>query len=186
VLKPLAAILALGVASVVLLHGTGPHGARELVRWTARSSVALLCLAFVADGVRGSFFAWRKWADLLRSLALSHTVHAVAVAALAVHLGGVNLVERSSPLDVLGGALAYVFLFWAAWKPYSRTASLGLFWVWGVFMVSYGTRAWRMPVPFAVPVALLLLAMAVRLSRLFRAAEAAGAHSALPAGTDAR
>ena len=105
---------------------------------------------------------------MLRSLALSHSVHALAVAALALHLGGRNLLERNAPVDVLGGALAYVVIFFGALRPHSRVTSAGLFWVWGVFMVSYGTRALRWPVPFAVPVAMLVLAMLVRFSGLIR------------------
>jgi len=35
-----------------------------------------------------------------------------------------------------------------------------------VFMVSYGTRALRLPIPFALPVALLVAAMLARLSAL--------------------
>ena len=35
-------------------------------------------------------------------------------------------------------------------------------------MVGYGTRALRWPVPFAVPVAMLVLAMLVRFSGLIR------------------
>jgi hypothetical protein len=161
--KAVAALLAAGVPALLLIHGTGESGVREVVRWTARCSVCLLSLALVADGLRGGFFGWRRFADVLRSLALSHSVHALAVAALAFHLGGRNLLERSSPIDVLGGALAYVFIFWGALRPHSRATSAGLFWIWGVFMVSYGVRALRSPLPFAFPVAMLVLAMLVRL-----------------------
>jgi hypothetical protein len=95
-------------------------------------------------------------------------VHAAAVATLAVYTSGRNLLERSSPIDVLGGALAYVFIFWGALKPRSRVVSFGLFWIWGVFLVSYGTRALRMLVPFGFAVALLAVAMLVRLASLLR------------------
>ena len=76
------------------------------------------------------------------------------------------LLGSSSPIDVLGGAVAYVAMFLGALRPRSRLASLGLFWIWGVFLVSYGTRALRMPVPFGFAVALLAVAMLVRLSSL--------------------
>ena len=166
--RAVAALLAVGVAALLLVYGTGENGVREVVRWTARCSVCLLCLALVADGLRDGFFGWRRFPEVLRSLALSHSVHALAVAALAVHLGGRNLVERSSPVDVLGGALAYAFIFHGALRPHSRATSAGLFWIWGVFMVSYGTRALRWPLPFAFPVAMLVLAMLVRLSGLLK------------------
>ena len=103
-MKGVAALLGAGVAVILWGYGAGEAGVREVVRWTARSSLCLLCLALVADGLRGDFFGWRRFAEVLRSLALSHTVHAVAVGALALQLGGRNLLERSAPLDVLGAA----------------------------------------------------------------------------------
>jgi hypothetical protein len=163
-LKWFATLLGLAVAAILLLHGTGEPGVREVIRWTARSSVCLLCLALAAEGVKGRGLEWRHWADVLRSLALSHAIHGVAVVALAFHTGGRNLLERSAPVDVLGGALAYAFIFWGAFKPRSRLVPAGLFWIWGVFLVSYGTRAIRMPMPFGFAVALLAAAMLVRLS----------------------
>jgi hypothetical protein len=172
-LKAFATLLGVGIAALLLSYGTGESGVREVVRWTARSSACLLCLALVADGVRGSFFAWVRFAEVLRSLAVSHGVHAIAGATLAVYSGGRNLVERSSPDAVLGGALAYVFILWGALRPRSRIVPFGLAWIWGVFMVSYGTRALRMPVPFGFAVALLVVAMLVRLSGLRKTSVAA-------------
>jgi hypothetical protein len=61
----------MGVPALLLIHGAGESGVRELVRWTARCSVCLLSLALVADGLRSAFFGWRRFADVLRSLALS-------------------------------------------------------------------------------------------------------------------
>jgi hypothetical protein len=105
-LKRFAPLLGLGVAAILLAHGTGEPGVREVIRWTARCSV---CLAMVADGVRGR----------------------------------------------------------------SRLVPVGLFWIWGVFLVSYGTRAIRMPGPFGFAVALLAAAMLIRLSSPLRIAAAA-------------
>jgi hypothetical protein len=160
--KGVAVVLGVGIAALLLLYGTGEEGVLQVVRWTARVSFVFLCLALVADGVRGEFFGWRRLPSVLRSLALSHGVHAAAVAMLAVHRGGQNLVERSSAVTVLGGAIAYVFIFWGALRPASRVVSFGLLWIWGVFMVSYGGRALRMPVPFAFVVGALVFAMLVR------------------------
>jgi hypothetical protein len=52
-------------------------------------------------------------------------VHALAIVALVLLTDGRNLVERSEPIAVLGGALAYLFLFWGALFPRSRVTSLG-------------------------------------------------------------
>ena len=179
-IKGLAVVLGIGIAILLLLYGTGEEGVLQVVRWTARVSFVLLCLALVADGVRGEFFGWRRFPSVLRGLALSHGVHAVAVATLAVYRGGANLVERSSPVAILGGALAYVFIFWGALRPASRVVSFGLVWIWAVFMVSYGGRAVRMPVPFALVFGLLVIAMAVRVGSSLR--RSGRAHPALSKG----
>jgi hypothetical protein len=165
-LRALAIILAAGVLLLLAVYGAGEAGVREIVRWTARSSLLLFCTVLATEGRTVSLTGWPGRTKLLRGLALSHGVHAVAVAALAVQLDGRNLLERSSLDAVLGGALAYGFIFWGALRPDSRATAVGLFWIWVVFMVSYGTRALRLPMPFAFPVALLVLSMLVRLSAL--------------------
>ena len=165
-LKALGIALAGGVLLLLALYGTGEPGVREVVRWTARSSLLLFCAVLVAEGREMTLRGWPGRTPLLRGLALSHLVHALAVAVLAVQLDGRNLLERSAPLTALGGALAYAFIFWGALRPDSRATSAGLFWIWVVFMVSYGGRAVKMPFPFGFAVALLVAAMLVRLSAL--------------------
>ncbi len=165
-LRSLAIALAAGVPLLLALYGTGESGVREVVRWTARSSLLLFCAALATEGRAVSLPGWPGRTQLLRGLALSHGVHAVAVAVLALQLDGRNLLERSSADAVLGGALAYVFIFWGAFRPDARATSVGLFWIWVVFMVSYGVRAVRLPLPFGFAVALLVAAMLARLSAL--------------------
>jgi hypothetical protein len=163
VLRYLAVLLAAGVAALVAVHGAGEPGVREIIRWTARTSLLLLCTALAAEGLAIRLPAQVSRSELLRGLALSHAVHGVAEAVLAVLLDGQNLLERGSPVLVLGGGLAYVFIFFGALKPQARLTSVGLVWNWGVFMVSYGTRALRAPVPYGFAVGLLVLAMLVRI-----------------------
>ncbi len=161
-LKYLAVLLAAGVAALVAVHGAGEPGVREIIRWTARTSLLLLCAALAAEGLAIRLPAQVSRSELLRGLALSHGVHGLAVAVLAVQLDGQNLLERGSPVAVLGGVLAYVFIFFGALRPHARLTSAGLVWIWGVFMVSYGTRALRVPVPYGFAVGLLALAMVLR------------------------
>jgi hypothetical protein len=156
------------VGALLVAHGTGEEGVREVIRWTARSSLLLLCTALVADGVRGAFFGWRHWDDVLRSLGLSHGVHGVAVLALAAYTHGQNLTDRSAPLLVFGGSLAYVFIILGTFRPRARVLSFGLFWIWGVFLVGYGTRAMRMPMPYGFALALLILVLLVRVGALIK------------------
>jgi sulfoxide reductase heme-binding subunit YedZ len=163
-LKTVAAFLTMGVLVLLAFCGPGEDGVREVIRWTARSSLVFLCAALVTEGARRPLPPWGQRSVLLRSLGLSHTFHAVAIAILAVQIDGRNLLERSAPLNVFGGALAYGFIYWGALKPYSRLTSAGLVWIWGVFMFSYGTRALRLPMPFGFAVGLLLVAMLLRIA----------------------
>src|SRR5262245_3011715 len=123
------------VAVILLTQGWGEPGVRELVRWTARTSLAFFCLAFVSWGLAPTAWPARHRPGLLSALALSHGVHLLAIAALALHTGGANVAERASRLA--GGALAYAVIFLGAWRPASAWVKWGSLWVWVVFLVSY-------------------------------------------------
>jgi hypothetical protein len=161
-LKTLAGSMAVGVILLLAVHGAREDGVREVIRWTARSSLFFLCAALVTEGSKRPLSPWWQRPVLLGSLAVSHTFHALAIATLAVQTDGRNLLERSSALNVFGGALAYGFIYWGALKPDSRLTSAGLVWIWGVFMFGYGTRALRMPLPYGFAVGLLLIVIALR------------------------
>ena len=137
---------------------------REVIRGTARSSFFFLCAALVTEGRTWRLPPWLRRPVLLRSLAVSHTLHALAIATLAVQIDGRNLLERSSAINIFGGALAYAFIFWGALHPQSRLTSAGLVWIWGVFLFGYGTRALRMPLPYGFAVFLLLVVLALRVA----------------------
>jgi hypothetical protein len=164
--KVFAPLLAVALVGLLLLGGGGEPFVREAIRWTARSSLVFLCVALAGDGGRTLSPAIR--AELLRCLAVSHGVHAVFVVTLGWLTAGRNLLERSSPIVVLGATLAYVFILLGALRPSSRATSAGLVWIWAVFMVSYGTRALREPLPWSLAIALLVLAMALRVSNAWR------------------
>ena len=162
-LGAVAAFLAAGVLVLMTLYGAHENGVREIIRWTARSSLFFLAAALVTEGRRLRSPWWQR-PVLLKSLAVSHTLHALAIVSLAVQTEGRNLLERSSAVNVFGGALAYAFIYWGALKPESRLTSAGLVWIWGVFLFSYATRALRMPLPYAFAVASLLAVMAIRVA----------------------
>ena len=163
-LKTVAAFLTMGVFVLLALYGIREDGVREVIRWTARSSLFFLCAALVTEGWKRPLPPWWQRPVLLGNLAVSHTIHALAIATLAVQIDGRNLLERSSALNVFGGALAYGFIYWGALKPYARLTSAGLVWIWGVFLFGYGTRALRMPLPYGFAVFLLLVVMALRVA----------------------
>lgn len=137
---------------------------RQAVLWTARVSLVLLCAAFAADGLRGA----AARAVPLQGLAVSHGVHLVFVTALAAMTNGASLGPRASIANFVGGGLAYVVIFWGAWRPLSSATHWGVYWVWVVFFIAYARRALEMPWPYAIPVALLVLALAARLAPIVR------------------
>jgi hypothetical protein len=157
-----AAVLILS-AIVLLDSGFGESGVERVVRWTARSSLVLFCAGFAAPVLPAGAWLARSRSGLLAALASSHGLHAVAIAVLALLSGGRNLDERASPALIVGGLLAYAAIAWAALRPDHKLTGPGLLWVGVVFAVAYVPRALRSPVPFVVPVALLVTAMAARL-----------------------
>jgi sulfoxide reductase heme-binding subunit YedZ len=160
-LAAVTAFLTAGVLVLMALYGAHEDGVRQVIRWTARTSLFFLSAALVTEG-RPALPPWWQRPVLLGSLAVSHSIHGLAVATLAVQTDGRNLLERGSALNVFGGALAYGFIYWGALKPYSRLTSAGLVWIWGVFMFSYGVRALRMPLTYGFAVGLLLVVIAIR------------------------
>jgi len=162
VLRWAAPALLLMVALVLITRGFGEPGVREVVRWTARTSLIFFCLSFAAWGLSASAWPSRHRPGLLASLALSHGLHLLAIAALTWHTSGANVAERGALLRLAGGMLAYAVIFVSAWRPGGGWARWGSFWVWTVFLVSYLPRAIASPVPFGLAVVLLAVAMVIR------------------------
>jgi hypothetical protein len=169
-----APALLLMVALVLITHGFGEPGVREVVRWTGRTSLLFFCLAFASWGLGSSTWPTRNRPGLLAALAVSHFLHLLAIFALAWHTHGVNLAERASRLA--GGVLAYAAIFLAAWRPAGAWSRWGSFWVWIVFLASYAPRAISDPRRFAPPVALLVAVLLVRLWGEWRRPRAATVH----------
>lgn len=150
--------------AVLILAGRGVEepGVRELIRWTARTSLVFFSAAF-AGPAAGAWLARRRDA-WLKGLALSHAIHGLAVASLAVLTRGANLLERASVENVVGGLGAYVFIAVGAFRPQSPVLAWGLYWVWAVFVVGYLGRALRAPAVFGPAIALLVVVLILRLA----------------------
>ena len=128
-----AALVAM-VALVVALEGTGEPGLRAVIRWTARTSLALFLLAFVASSLRR---LWRAPASawLLRnrrylglSFAVSHGLHLAGILALAASVPEATF----NPVTVVGGGVGYAFV--AAMAATSSDAAFR----------RLGARRWRL------------------------------------------
>jgi sulfoxide reductase heme-binding subunit YedZ len=155
-------------------YGTGEEGIRVVVRGTARTSVVLFALAFGASSLR-SF--WRtpatRWLLANRryigvSYAVSHVIHALALAAL--YPASEDFRSGLNAVTLVGGGLAYVFtLAMAFTSSDAAVAALGLsrwrllhtiggWYIWLIFTQSYLPRAIQMPA--YIPAAALLIALA--------------------------
>jgi len=185
------------VALVVLLAAAGvaagwsEESVRIVIRWTAKIAVVLFAAAFSASSLR-SF--WRSDATrfllidrrrLGLSFALAHSVHLIALIVLGVAFPSPFL-DDLSLVTVLGGGLAYVFMFAMAatsndasvrklgpvgWR---RLHTIGSWYIWAIFTQSYVPRA--LVDPTAIPFAALLFGvLGLRVARRVRARRAVDA-----------
>src|SRR6201999_4612294 len=83
-------------------------GVRAVIRFTARSSLMLFCLAFSAGALARLWpNAWTRWQRRNRrylgvSFAASHAIHAVAIIAFA-KMDPAGFVEATSPASYIFG-----------------------------------------------------------------------------------
>jgi sulfoxide reductase heme-binding subunit YedZ len=182
-------LVAVMCAALVIAHGSGEHGLRLVVRNTARTSFLFFVSAFVARALhtlwqtRASLWLGDNQPYLYASFAASHLIHAAAIFALAAATHGESLAGRSATTIIGGGgAVAYLFIALAAAPAFPRAAAFvesharvsalrafGLYYVWVIFMFSYGGRAvqssFYKPFAFALVAALALRAVALRRTR---------------------
>ena len=169
------------------------EGVRMVIRFTARSSLLLFCLAFSAAALARLWpNAWTRWQRRNRrylglSFAASHAIHAVAIVAFA-KMDPAGFVEATSAASYIFGGIGYAFIIAMSATSFDRTAALlgpqawrvlhlvGGYYLWFQFMVSFGKRVQAMPlhaaflIPLFAVMALRLIAMAAHPRR--RTAEA--------------
>jgi hypothetical protein len=185
--------VALMCAALIIAHGSGEVGLRTVVRNTARTSFIFFVSAFIARALhtlwqtRASLWLSDNQPYLYASFAASHLIHAAAIFALAAATHGESLAGRSATTLIGGGgSVAYLFIALAAAPAFPRAATwigsrprlnavraFGLYYVWVIFMFSYGGRAVQSS--FYMPFALTLVAaLALRVVALRRAQLRAG------------
>ena len=155
------------------------EGVRMVVRFTARSSLLLFCLAFSAAALARLWpNAWTRWQRRNRrylglSFAASHAIHALAIIVFA-KMDPAGFAEATSPASYIFGGIGYAAIIAMSATSFDRTAALigpgawralhlvGGYYLWFQFMVSFGKRVPAMPVyaAFLIP---LLIAMALRI-----------------------
>jgi len=160
------------------------EGVRMVIRFTARSSLLLFCLAFSAAALARLWpNAWTRWQRRNRrylglSFAASHAIHAVAIVAFA-RMDPAGFAEATSPVSYIFGGIGYAFIIAMSATSFDRSAALigprvwralhlaGGHYLWFQFMVSFGKRVPAMPLytAFLIP---LLIVMALRMIAMAR------------------
>lgn len=159
------------------------EGVRMVIRFTARSSLVLFCLAFSAANLARLWpNAWTRWQRRNRrylglSFAASHAIHATAIAAFA-RMDPAGFAEATSAASFIFGGIGYAVIIAMSATSFDRTATLigprawralhlaGGYYLWFQFMVSFSKRVPAMPsyaaflVPLLAVMALRLIAMA--------------------------
>lgn len=171
----------LGMMSVGLLVGADDpvRAERDLIRATGRTSLILFCLGFAASGLRrlrpSPPTAWlkRNRRQVGLAFALSHAIHAAALAALATTAPALFAELTGTATLVLGGA-GYLVLAAMAATSFDRTAAmigaatwsrLHRFGSWVLWLSFVGIYAGRLAADLAYwpAVALLACVMLLRL-----------------------
>jgi methionine sulfoxide reductase heme-binding subunit len=159
-------------------------GVRMVIRFTARTSLLLFCLAFGAAALARLWpNAWTRWQRRNRrylgvSFAASHGIHAIAIACFAA-MSPALFAQATSPASYIFGGIGYAFIVAMTATSFDRTAAAigprawrilhlaGGYYLWFQFMVSFGKRIPAMPsyalflVPLLAVMALRLIAMAL-------------------------
>ncbi|TYL78962.1 hypothetical protein FXB38_28180 [Bradyrhizobium cytisi] len=179
----LLAVLTLSLIALSLWIASMRHfeveGMRMVIRFTARSSLLLFCLAFGAAALARLWpNAWTRWQRRNRrylglSFAASHAIHALAIVVFA-KMDPAGFAEATSPTSYIFGGIGYAVIIAMSATSFDRTAELlgprawralhlvGGYYLWFQFMVSFCKRVPAMPlyVAFLIP---LLAMMALRL-----------------------
>ena len=167
------------------MRGFEVDGVRMVIRFTARTSLVLFCLAFSAAALARLWpNASTRWLRRNRrylgvSFAASHAIHLVAMAAFAV-MDPAGYVAATSIASYIFGGIGYAFIIAMAMTSFDRTAKalgatawrrlhlIGGYYLLLQFMVSFGKRIPEMPlyalflIPLIAVFALRMIAMAPR------------------------
>ena len=185
----LLAVLTLGLIALSLwiasMRQFEVDGVRLAIRFTARSSLVLFCLAFGAAAlVRLWPSAWTRWQHRNRrylglAFAASHAIHAIAIVAFA-NMDPAGFAEATSAASYIFGGIGYAMIIAMSATSFDRTAALigprawralhlvGGYYLLFQFMVSFGKRVPAMPtyaaflIPLFAVMALRMIAMASR------------------------
>lgn len=184
-----AVLLALASGAIALQGGGSVESVKAVLRFTARTSVVLFCLAYGASAlVRLRKGPWTLWLRRNRryvgvSFAASHFIHGLAIIAFwRIDPAGFAAAVPTATL-ILGG-LPYVVIAALTATSFDATAraigpkawaalhGYGSFYLWAMLLLLFGMRV-PMSVWYLLPVALLIGVMGLRLAARRPAAQPA-------------
>jgi sulfoxide reductase heme-binding subunit YedZ len=160
-------------------------GVRMVIRFTARSSLLLFCLAFSAAALARLWpTPWTRWQRRNRrylgvSFAASHGIHAIAIICFAI-MAPADYLAATSAATYLFGGVGYAFIIAMTATSLDRSAAAigprawrilhlaGGYYLWFQFLVSFGKRIPAMPL-YALFLIPLLAVMALRLIAMMSA-----------------
>ncbi|MHC4042614.1 hypothetical protein [Bradyrhizobium sp. 23AC] len=160
------------------------EGVRMVIRFTARSSLLLFCLAFSAAALARLWpSAWTRWQRRNRrylglSFAASHAIHAVAIVVFA-WMDPASFAEATSAVSYIFGGIGYGFIIAMSATSFDRTAArigsrawrtlhlVGGYYLWLQFMVSFGKRVPAMPLyaAFLIPLLIVMMLRMIAMAR---------------------
>ena len=161
------------------------EGVRMVIRFTARTSLVLFCLAFAGAALARLWpNAWTRWLRRNRrylgvSFAASHAIHAAAILAFAV-MDPAGYAAATSIASYIFGGIGYAFIIAMTATSFDRPAQAmgprawrtlhlaGGYYLLFQFMVSFGKRIPDMPlyalflIPLVAVFVLRMVSMAVK------------------------
>ena len=182
------------LALVVLMLDPGVEGLRRVIRLTARTSLVLFCMAFVASSAWRMFpNGWTCWQLQNRryiglGFAASHGIHAVAIASFAA-LDPVGFHAASMGNPVPGG-IAYAFIILMSATSFDRSAAwigrrtwkilhaAGMYYLFISFVIAFGKRI-PQSAGYVIPLVVLGCALALRVAAAMKAKQRSGVDAGL-------
>jgi len=167
------------------MRGFEVEGMRMVIRFTARSSLLLFCLAFSAAALARLWpNGWTRWLRRNRrqlglTFAASHALHAGAIFAFA-QMDPAGFAAATNLASYIFGGIGYAIIIAMAATSFDRSAAAigprawralhlwGGYYLWAQFVISFGKRIPAMPfyslflIPLFAVLALRLIAMASR------------------------
>lgn len=175
----ITACLAALVVAVAFQAPDAVEGVRAAIRLTARTSLILFSLAFIASSVNrlmpGAASRWllqnRRYLGL--GFAVSHLFHAAALVRLAL-IDPVLFDSLTTPVSFIAGGFAYLVILslaatsfdrtrnWIGTRLWARLHGIGMWIIWAFFLINFGKRA-VMNGMYWPAMTIIFLALAIRL-----------------------